>query len=119
MAGLASRRPACSRSGWRQESGSAVRRVLLPRWQEATDLLDTRCLIESLIARSAPFSGGLTGQVLAGHQRLASAVVGGDADGAASVARPYFTMTRQALRAILDRSLEETTGPGNGDAPSG
>jgi GntR family transcriptional regulator, transcriptional repressor for pyruvate dehydrogenase complex len=41
------------RSGWHSESAPAIRRILLPRWQAATDLLDTRCLIESLIARTA------------------------------------------------------------------
>jgi GntR family transcriptional regulator, transcriptional repressor for pyruvate dehydrogenase complex len=41
------------RAGWHSESAPAIRRILLPRWQAATALLDTRCLIESLIARTA------------------------------------------------------------------
>jgi GntR family transcriptional repressor for pyruvate dehydrogenase complex len=164
------------RSGWRQESGPAVRRVLLPRWQEATDLLDTRCLIESLIARTAAerrtgsditaitaalddcekpgaagqgrrtdarlhkavaraahndrlaaysahllrlasagfpieqFSGDHTRRALADHRALARAVVTGDADTAASVARQHFTLTGQTLRAVLDRTVDDPAG---------
>lgn len=41
------------RSGWQHESAEAVRRMLLPRWERSRQLLDTRCLIESLIARTA------------------------------------------------------------------
>lgn len=41
------------RSGWRDESGPAVRRTLVPRWEHTSTLLDARCLVESLIARTA------------------------------------------------------------------
>lgn len=41
------------RSGWQRESGPAVRRTLLPRWERTKSLLDARCLLESLIARTA------------------------------------------------------------------
>ncbi|MCA1222111.1 FadR/GntR family transcriptional regulator [Streptomyces sp. 8L] len=41
------------RSGWQRESGPAVRRTLLPRWERTKELLDARCLLESLIARTA------------------------------------------------------------------
>ncbi|HEX6449688.1 MAG TPA: FCD domain-containing protein [Trebonia sp.] len=41
------------RSGWQDESAEAVRRMLLPRWERSRELLDTRCLVESLIARTA------------------------------------------------------------------
>lgn len=41
------------RAGWHEASAPAVRRVLLPRWERIEAQLDTRCLIESLIARTA------------------------------------------------------------------
>lgn len=41
------------RSGWREESGPAVRRNLRSRWERVSTLLDTRCLVESLIAGTA------------------------------------------------------------------
>lgn len=41
------------RSGWQRESAEAVRRMLAPRWERSRELLDTRCLVESLIARTA------------------------------------------------------------------
>ena len=41
------------RADWHQGSAPAIRRVLQPRWEETTALLDTRCLVESLIARTA------------------------------------------------------------------
>ncbi|QHF95219.1 MULTISPECIES: FadR/GntR family transcriptional regulator [unclassified Streptomyces] len=41
------------RSGWQRESGPAVRRTLLPHWERTKNLLDARCLLESLIARTA------------------------------------------------------------------
>lgn len=41
------------RSGWREESAQAIQHTLLPRWEQTKTLLDTRCLIESLIARTA------------------------------------------------------------------
>lgn len=41
------------RSGWQHESTAAVQRVLAPRLEHSRELLDTRCLIESLIARTA------------------------------------------------------------------
>ena len=40
-------------SGWQRESAAAVRRTLVPRWEHSRELLDTRCLIEGLIARTA------------------------------------------------------------------
>lgn len=39
--------------GWERAAAGAVRRVLVPRWERAQELLDTRRLIESLIARTA------------------------------------------------------------------
>ncbi|MGH3622120.1 MAG: FadR/GntR family transcriptional regulator [Sciscionella sp.] len=40
-------------AGWRQGSGPTIRRVLQPRWEDTTALLDTYCLVESLIVRTA------------------------------------------------------------------
>lgn len=46
------------RSGWQHESAEAVQRTLVPRWERSRSLLDTRCLIEALIARTAAVRHG-------------------------------------------------------------
>jgi DNA-binding FadR family transcriptional regulator len=46
-----------------------------------------------------------TARVLADHRALARAVAAGDAEQAASAARQHFTITAQALRVTLDRTL--------------
>jgi GntR family transcriptional repressor for pyruvate dehydrogenase complex len=164
------------RSGWREESASAVRRTLLPRWEQTKVLVDTRRLVESLIARTAaerreqadidaitaaladytaagepmairdsdavlhnaiaraakneplavysrkllqdinagfpiePYRGTLTRRALADHRALVDAIVAGDPDTAAHVALHHFTITEQALRETLERSVDLTPG---------
>ncbi|RCG16091.1 FadR family transcriptional regulator [Streptomyces reniochalinae] len=164
------------RAGWREESGPAVRRTLLPRWERIRELFDTRALVESLVARTAaercteedsraieralaayvdavgagepagarradgalhaaigraarneplvryarqlladigagfpiePFRGDRVEQALADHRELSGAVVAGDADTAARVARRHFVLTEETLRAALVRSLPD------------
>ncbi|WP_037346200.1 FadR/GntR family transcriptional regulator [Sciscionella sediminilitoris] len=161
------------RTGWRAESADAVRRTLMPKWERVHTLQDTRCLIESLIARTAaercgadeatdirtalaayesasepaevrstsaglheaiaraahneplavysrqllqeitagfpiePYSGNLTERSLAEHRALAEAVLAGEAERAARIAREHFTITGENLRAILERSTAE------------
>jgi GntR family transcriptional repressor for pyruvate dehydrogenase complex len=160
------------RAGWQEESASATRHTLLPRWEQTTVLFDTRGLIESLIARTAaerreqadieaitaaldayaaarepmhirradatlhqaitraakneplalysrqllqdinagfpiePFRGNLTQRALHDHRELADAIVKGDPDRAATVARRHFTITEQTLRETLERSID-------------
>ena len=41
------------RANWTAASAEAVRRTLLPRWEEMEQLFDLRCLVEGTIARTA------------------------------------------------------------------
>ncbi|MFE9611195.1 FadR/GntR family transcriptional regulator [Streptomyces sp. NPDC006012] len=160
------------RAAWQEESASATRRTLLPRWAQTTVLFDTRALIESLIARTAaerrdptdieaitaalqayaaaaepmlirradaalhhaitraakneplavysrqllqdinagfpiePYRGNLTQRALRDHRELVDAIVKGDPDRAATVARRHVAITEQALRETLERSVD-------------
>jgi GntR family transcriptional regulator, transcriptional repressor for pyruvate dehydrogenase complex len=41
------------RESWTEASAEAVRRTLLPRWEEMEQLFDLRCLVEGMVARAA------------------------------------------------------------------
>ena len=41
------------RESWTNASAEAVRRTLLPRWDEMEQLFDLRCLVEGMVARTA------------------------------------------------------------------
>jgi GntR family transcriptional repressor for pyruvate dehydrogenase complex len=41
------------RESWTSASAEAVRRTLLPRWDEMEQLFDLRCLVEGMVARTA------------------------------------------------------------------
>jgi DNA-binding FadR family transcriptional regulator len=41
------------RASWTAASAEAVRRTLLPRWEEMEQLFDLRCLVEGMVARVA------------------------------------------------------------------
>ncbi|GGF45947.1 transcriptional regulator [Marmoricola endophyticus] len=156
-------------ASWAEGSEEAVRRTLASRWDEVEDLLDTRCLVESLVARTAaerrtdddvaalrealaaneaaeepadvrrasaalhaavdtaaragrlatysrqllaqanqglpvePYLGRLTDRSRGEHRDLVEAVVAGDADRAAEVARTHFAITAENLRALAGR----------------
>lgn len=100
------------RSGWREESGPAVTRTLVPRWERTSALLDTRCLVESLIARTAaerrePEDVASIMAALADYERAEEPASVRDADAAlheaiARAARnePLTVYSRQLLQEI-------------------
>ncbi|WP_232666071.1 FadR/GntR family transcriptional regulator [Pseudonocardia sp. TRM90224] len=156
--------------GWGALSDDAVRRTLAPSRDELVELSDTRCLVESLIARTAaerrqpedvtamtaaleayeqaadavaarradhdlhhavvraarnqhlarlsrellarvnvglpiePFEESTFRAVAPQHRALIEAVVAGDGDTAAAVAREHFTITTAAVHRAIDRA---------------
>jgi GntR family transcriptional repressor for pyruvate dehydrogenase complex len=63
------------RERWTAESAEAVRRTLLPRWDEMEQLFDLRCLVEGMVARTAAQRRGAEdiARMRAALDRLASA----------------------------------------------
>lgn len=87
--------------GWGALSDEAVRRTLVPSWDELVELSDLRCLVESLIARTAaerrgPADIATLEAALADYQR---------ADGAVSARRADHALHQGVVAAARNRHL--------------
>ena len=114
-------------TGQGADSDEMIRRTLLPAWEELTEILDFRQLVEQLIARTAAArrdagdiaainaavaayasatdrdASRLADAALHQHPELARAIVTGDPALAAGLAAGHFSLTEDLLRELHAR----------------